>query len=106
MSIDVSAFPEHEFTLHGSFRAKPGRGDELEEYLRHLVRLVKSEPGTIFYQVARDQKDRLKFLIFETYAGRAAFQTHLDSQEFQNLWNSNVLDGALEPSLFVAMESA
>ncbi|KAL7912402.1 hypothetical protein GGI35DRAFT_252089 [Trichoderma velutinum] len=101
MSFDLSRFPEGIFTLHGSFRAKPGRGDELEGYLAKLTRLTESEPGVLVYTVARDLEDRLKFLIFEQYSGRAAFKSHIETKEFQDLWESGVLDGALEPSLFV-----
>jgi quinol monooxygenase YgiN len=42
--------------------------------------------------VARDQRYKLKYLIFERYAGRAAFKAHIETKAF------------LEPSIFVPME--
>ncbi|KAK9365371.1 hypothetical protein V1509DRAFT_633238 [Lipomyces kononenkoae] len=101
--FDVSIFPEGTFTLHGSLRAKPGRGDELETLLRKIVGIIPSEHGVLTYQVARDKEDPLRFLIFETYTGRAAFSSHLETQQFKDFWNAGVLDGALKPSFFEAL---
>jgi quinol monooxygenase YgiN len=77
----------------------------LEDYIRKVIGHVQSEPGVLIYEVARDQQDRLKFLVFERYAGRAAFKAHIETKAFLDMWESGVLDGALEPSFFVPIES-
>ncbi|KAL4886184.1 hypothetical protein BJY04DRAFT_178588 [Aspergillus karnatakaensis] len=58
----------------------------------------------ITYQVSRDEKDPLKFLLFETWEGRDALGAHLQTEEFQEFINAGVVEGGLQMSVFRALE--
>lgn len=77
--------------------AKEGRADDLERYLRILIRLTESEPGTLEYAIARDTEDPNHFHVFERYTGREAFEKHIGAQEFIDFANSGALAKAPEP---------
>ena len=71
-------------------------GDEAQvaNALRNMVAPTRAEPGNLDYQVFRDPKDPLLFVLFERYTGEAAFAAHLASPRF-GTW----LKGQVLPSL-------
>ncbi|OAP57674.1 hypothetical protein AYL99_08412 [Fonsecaea erecta] len=96
--------PEGEFELYADLYAKEGRADDLERYLRALVRLTKSEPGVLEYAIARDDENPNHFHVFERYTGRKAFEEHIAAQEFVDFTNSGALAQPPKPKMLHALK--
>ncbi|KAG9188152.1 hypothetical protein G6011_02075 [Alternaria panax] len=66
---------------------KPGRADRVEELLKTAAKAVKAnEPGTLRYHLHREVKgDAPTFVVLETYANKAAIETHAKSEYFKKL---------------------
>lgn len=58
--------------------AQPHLADKLEALYAETTRMAASEPGTIYYCISRDHNDPTIFHFFERYAGRAAFEAHVN----------------------------
>ena len=53
------------------------RSNELEMVLRSLVASAASEPGILFYAAQRPQDNSDRFILYEYYEDKAAWETHL-----------------------------
>jgi quinol monooxygenase YgiN len=58
------------------FRAKPGRGKELEQILLELVPLTRSEPGNIAYVLHRSTENPDELVFDEIFSSKKAFEEH------------------------------
>lgn len=65
------------FVLLVELEAKLGKSEELEKLLRSLVDLAAHEPGILFYAVQRPQGETDKFVLYEYYEDKAAWETHV-----------------------------
>ncbi|KIV90669.1 hypothetical protein PV10_05301 [Exophiala mesophila] len=97
--------PEDEFVLYADLFAKQGLGDQLEKYLRVLIRLTESEEGTLEYVISRDDVDRDHFHVFERYTGREAFEKHIAAQEFVDFADSGVLAKPPTPKMLKPLKA-
>ncbi|KAF7308523.1 ABM domain-containing protein [Mycena chlorophos] len=77
--------PESPFVLVGQLLAHPEHADALERVYGEMTRQAASEPGILFYYLARDEHDRNRFYFFEQYAGRQAFEEHSKQPIIQKL---------------------
>ncbi|KAK0625060.1 hypothetical protein B0T17DRAFT_508077 [Bombardia bombarda] len=68
--------PEGEFCVYGTVYAHAEHADALEAVYVETTRLSKSEPGIIYYSIARDQDDLTIFHFFEHYVDKKAFENH------------------------------
>ena len=68
-----------------TYRALPGRGDEVAELLGEYQRHVRMEPGCRYFGAARDPEDPHRFVLFEQYHSRAAFDEHQASTHFREI---------------------
>ncbi|KAK6382796.1 hypothetical protein LTS17_003465 [Exophiala oligosperma] len=102
-SIEFPPIPEDQFELYADLYAKEGRAEDLERHLRILIRLTKSEPGTLEYAIARDDQNPNHFHVFERYTGREAFEKHIASQEFVDFANSGALAQPPQPKFLHAL---
>ncbi|KAF7308524.1 ABM domain-containing protein [Mycena chlorophos] len=82
---EMPPIPEDEFVVFGQAIAYPEHADALERVYAETTRLAASEPGTVYYCLARDEKDRNKFHFFERYKGRKAFDAHNEQPIIQKL---------------------
>ena len=57
-------------------KAVEGKGGELEREFEKLVPKVLEEPGVITYVIHRSIDDPSKFLVYERYKDREAFDYH------------------------------
>ncbi|KAJ4356975.1 hypothetical protein N0V95_002918 [Ascochyta clinopodiicola] len=73
---EMPPIPEGEFCVFGTVYAYPEHADALEAVYAETTRLAASEPGSIYYCIARDGDDPTVFHFFERYTGRAAFDEH------------------------------
>ena len=84
---------EHYVTMSSPFDViaiitpKPGKADRVEELLTTAAKAVKAnEPGTLRYHIHRQTKgDAPIFVMLETYANKAALETHGKSEDFKKL---------------------
>ena len=60
------------------------KSGELESLLRSLVALAEHEPGILFYAVQRPQEETDKFVLYEYYEDKAAWETHLKFDPVQD----------------------
>jgi quinol monooxygenase YgiN len=82
------------FVVFAQYRVRAGAEARVASALRNMVAPTRAEPGNLDYQVFRDPKDPLVFVLFERYADESAFQAHLASPHF-GTW----LKGQVLPSL-------
>ena len=65
-----------QFALYANLKAKPGKENELEAFLKSALPLAQKETGTVtWYAFAEDQGSYGIFDTFDTEVGR---QAHLD----------------------------
>jgi len=63
--------------LYAEFTARPERLDEVERLITRLAEDVRQEPGNQEFTVYQRAEDPCRFLVFERYVDRAAFEAHL-----------------------------
>ena len=73
------------------FRAKvkPGKRQELIDFLKWDFQECKKEEGTLRFDVWVDPADEDAVYVYEAYQDQAAFDTHKEGKPFQ-LWSSEV----------------
>jgi quinol monooxygenase YgiN len=71
--------------LLATLNANPLFRADLLSALDHLVAYVRTEPGTLQYEVLTDIEDDNRIIVFERYVDAAALQVHLESTPLQSL---------------------
>jgi quinol monooxygenase YgiN len=66
------------FALYVPLEAKPGKEDEVADFLRSAVPLVNAEPGTISWYAI--QEGPSSFAIFDTFDDEAGRDAHLNGK--------------------------
>jgi quinol monooxygenase YgiN len=81
-----------------TLKAAPGKGDELEKGFHALIAEVRKEPGTLTYIVHRALDDPNKFLIYEKYENKEAFDYHASTPHFKEFFKTagSLLEGRAE----------
>jgi len=80
-------------------KARAGAADEVLARFREMVEWVRvNEPETLTYSCNRSTDDPDRFLFFERYASKQAFQDHTSSERFLALAAGlqGLLDGPIE----------
>ena len=67
-------------------KAQAGAEKDMEDALRAMIPKVLSEEGTITYILHRAQNEPGKFLFYEKYRDKAAFDIHSSTEHFQELF--------------------
>lgn len=66
------------------FRIAAGQADAFQaRVLAQAQESLEREPGCLQFDVARAESGAAKFLLYEVYADRAAFEQHLASAHFR-----------------------
>lgn len=65
------------FVLLVELEAVHEKSGELDSLLRSLVTLAEHEPGIVFYSVQRPQGESDKFILYEYYEDKSAWENHL-----------------------------
>ncbi len=68
------------FVLLVELETSRDRSEELETVLQSLVESAESEPGILFYAVQRPQGEPEVFILYEYYADKKAWETHLENE--------------------------
>jgi quinol monooxygenase YgiN len=84
-----------EFVVIAQYRARGGEAERVAEALAAMVAPTRAEPGNLDYQVFRDPKDPLLFVLFERYADADAFDRHRATPHF-GTWLAGVVLPALD----------
>lgn len=68
-----------------TYRALPGRADDLAELLAEYQRHVRMEPGCRYFGAARDTDDPDRFILFEQYHSPEALDEHVASSHYREI---------------------
>ncbi|KAJ9629479.1 hypothetical protein H2203_001853 [Taxawa tesnikishii (nom. ined.)] len=98
--------PVDEFCIFGIVHAYPEHADALEAVYAETTRLAASEPGMIYYCLARDNDDRNVFHFFERYKGRKAFDEHNSQPVIEKLINEDKYIKAVRAKFVKAIQPA
>jgi|RhiMetdeSRZDD1v2_1073273.scaffolds.fasta_scaffold1472727_1 quinol monooxygenase YgiN len=74
-----------------TWKAKPGKAEEVEQILIDLARATRTEPGALMFIANRAKEARDTFVLYEQYRDEAAFLAHQQTAHFKQL----VLERAL-----------
>jgi quinol monooxygenase YgiN len=69
----------------GQVYCKPQFADDLAALYSKMTKIAKTEPGVIYYSLARNTTDPTIFHFFEHYANKAAFEAHTSREETQTI---------------------
>lgn len=82
--------------LYAEFTALPGASDEVEALITEYAATVRAEPGNRVFDVYRRAEDADRFVVFEVYRDRVAFDEHLGA-DAGRLFNAALLPRIVEP---------
>jgi quinol monooxygenase YgiN len=68
-----------------TLKAKPGKENELEEALIHMLEQVQHEEGTLDYKLYRVKDDSRAFTVYEKYKDQAALDHHDSTPHMREL---------------------
>ncbi len=85
-----------------SFKAKEGKEGELQEALQALAANVEAEEGTLIYNLHKAKKDPGKFMVYEMYADKAAFELHGSTPYFKEAFGriAQLIEGQPQLEIF------
>lgn len=66
-----------------SWKAHPGKEQEVVRVFSILQAESRKEPGCLMYVVHRGQTDRSRFFVYEQYKDAAALDAHRNTAHFQ-----------------------
>ena len=72
-------------TVVATFKAKPGKQEELKKALLALIGPTHQEAGCINYDLHQLQEDPARFLFHENWTSRAHLDAHLQNAHIQTL---------------------
>jgi quinol monooxygenase YgiN len=87
-TTDIGKFQNRTFEavrVLAFFKAKPGKGKELEKVLQTLVASTRSEPGNIAYVLHRSTKNPDELVFDEMFVSIKAFEEHAQKPYIKGL---------------------
>lgn len=81
--------------LHARFTARPEHLAAVERLIAGLAADVHQEPGNVDFTVYQETDDPCRFFVFERYADREAFETHL-AADYGAVFNARLTDLIVE----------
>lgn len=89
--------PSGPITLIAEFTARPREADTVAELLAGLAVLVCQEPGNVAFDCFRKLEDASKFVVYEIYRDKAAFEAHI-SAAYGAVFNARLRELIVEPN--------
>jgi quinol monooxygenase YgiN len=81
--------------LVAKYFCKPGKGNEVEKYLKEMKPLVeKNEKGCVVYYANRSNDNKDLFLLYEQYVDQNALEAHRETPHFKE-----IIEGKIMPLL-------
>lgn len=94
----LNALPDDgRVSLIAEFTARPGEGDRVAELLGGLAVDVRAEPGNVVFDCYRRLEDRDRFVVYEIYRDKVAFEAHI-SAEYGAVFNGKLRELIVEPN--------
>jgi quinol monooxygenase YgiN len=62
------------------FVARPGRIEAAATRLQAMIAPTRAEPGCVEYRLHQDMTNPAEFTFFEVFAGRAAWELHMQAR--------------------------
>ena len=84
-----------EVVLYAEFTAQPGVAADVDALLSDFAQTVRAEPGNVTFDVYRRAEAPDRFVVFEIYRDRAAFDEHI-AAESGRLFNAELRDLIVE----------
>lgn len=97
MEIVKSLPAQGVITLIAEFTARPGQGEVVAALLAGLAVNVRAEPGNIAFDCYRRLEDRDKFVVYEIYRDKAAFESHIGA-DYGAVFNARLRELIQEPN--------
>lgn len=88
---------EGAISLIAEFTARPGQADMVAELLAGLAVNVRAEPGNIAFDCYRRSDDQNKFVVYEIYRDKPAFERHLGA-DYGAVFNAQLRELIKEPN--------
>lgn len=88
---------EGAISLIAEFTARPGQADAVATLLAGLARDVRAEPGNVAFDCYRRLEDQHKFVVYEIYRDKAAFETHIGA-DYGAVFNARLRELIVEPN--------
>jgi quinol monooxygenase YgiN len=82
--------------LSAEFTALPAAADEVDALIQEYAATVRAEPGNERFEVYRRAEDPDRFVVFEVYRDREAFDAHLTA-EAGRAFNAALVPRIVEP---------
>lgn len=82
--------------LSAEFTALPAAADEVDALIQEYAQTVRAEPGNERFEVYRRAEDPGRFVVFEVYRDREAFDAHLGA-EAGRAFNAALVPRIVEP---------
>ena len=73
------------FVIAAQWYAKEGKDDEVAALVREVIPRTLAEPGCRLFIVNRAVDDPRRFLLYEHFVDRAAFDAHTSTTSFKEL---------------------
>lgn len=89
--------PTGPITLIAEFTARPGQGDTVAVLLAGLAVDVRQEPGNVAFDCFRRLDDAAKFVVYEIYRDKAAFEAHITAP-YGAVFNARLRELIVEPN--------
>ncbi|MDF2508649.1 MAG: antibiotic biosynthesis monooxygenase [Microbacterium sp.] len=87
---------DNQVVLYAEFTARPAVADEVDTLIQEYAESVRAEPGNETFEVYRRVEDPDRFVVFERYRDREAFDAHLDA-EAGHAFNAALVPRIVEP---------
>lgn len=71
------------YVIVAEWYAKAGSDDEIAEVLKTAVRNSRAEPGCRLFMANRSVEDPRRFVLYEQFDDKAAFEAHLATESFK-----------------------
>ncbi len=92
-------------TVFVRFEPKPGDEPRVDEILRGMVPMTRSEPGCLVYDLFEgvDPSGARRFYLLEKYRDADAVQAHRDTGHYK-AYRANILDRLQQPPVVAVLE--
>ena len=84
-------------SLIAEFTARAGEAERVTALLAGLAVDVRAEPGNVVFDCYRRLEDRDRFVVYEIYRDKAAFEAHI-SAEYGAVFNGKLRELIVEPN--------
>jgi len=71
------------YVVAAQYHTKEGQADEVAAILQEMIPISRAEPGCKVYLINRSLEDPRKFLLYEQYENRAAYDAHMATEPFK-----------------------